>query len=104
MSVECPPGEPAGHVEQSLSVFKPSYVIKNRLEEEVYLVEGPTSLCSCLIACCHCCASRDIVFRIMDIRTERQVGSISKKWNGVLKEVLTKADRFSIDFPPDIGQ
>ena len=32
-----------------------------------------------------------------------QVGSISKKWSGVLKEVLTKADRFSIDFPPDIG-
>ena len=33
----------------------------------------------------------------------KQVGSISKKWNGVLKEVLTKADRFSKDFPPDIG-
>ena len=33
-----------------------------------------------------------------------QVGCISKKWNGVLKEVLTTADRFSVDFPPDIGK
>ena len=54
--------------------------------------------------CCHCCASRDILFRIVDIKTERQVGCISKKWSGVLKEVLTKADRFSVDFPPDIGE
>ena len=91
-------------MEQSLSLFTPTYIIKNRDEEDVYVVEGPTSLCGCFKACCHCCASRDIVFRIVDLKTDQQVGSISKKWNGVLKEVLTKADRFSIDFPPDIGQ
>ena len=45
-----------------------------------------------------------LYFRIVDVRTERQVGSISKKWSGVLKEVLSKADRFSVDFPPDIGE
>ena len=33
-----------------------------------------------------------------------QVGQISKKWSGVLKEVLTTADRFSVDFPPDVGK
>ena len=104
MSVQCPPGVVGGHVEQALSLLKPTYIIKDREEVERYLIEGPTSLCSCFMACCHCCASRDIIFRIVDIRTERQVGSISKKWSGVLKEVLTKADRFSVDFPPDIGE
>ena len=104
LKVECPPGVLAGHVEQSLSVFTPTYIIKNSNEEDVFVVEGPTSLCSCFKACCHCCASRDIIFRIVDLKTDQQVGSISKKWNGVLKEVLTKADRFSIDFPPDIGK
>ena len=104
MTVHCPPGVLAGHVEQALSVFKPTYIIKDSEEQDKYMVEGPTSLCSCFMACCHCCASRDIIFRIVDIKTDRQVGSISKKWNGVLKEVLTKADRFSVDFPPDIGE
>ena len=28
MSVECPPGVVAGHVEQSLSIFTPTYIIK----------------------------------------------------------------------------
>ena len=104
MSVQCPPGVVGGHVEQALSLLKPTYIIKDREEVERYIIEGPTTLCSCFLACCHCCASRDIIFRIVDIKTERQVGSISKKWSGVLKEVLSKADRFSVDFPPDIGE
>jgi len=103
MTVECPPGVLAGHVEQSLSILKPTYIIKDAADEDVFVVEGPTSLCSCFKSFCHCCAGRDIIFRIVELKTDRQVGSISKKWNGVLKEVLTKADRFSIDFPPDIG-
>jgi len=102
MTVECPPGVLAGHVEQSLSILKPTYIIKDAADEDVFVVEGPTSLCSCFKSFCHCCAGRDIIFRIVELKTDRQVGSISKKWNGVLKEVLTKADRFSIDFPPDI--
>ena len=28
MSVECPPGVVAGHVEQALSIFTPTYIIK----------------------------------------------------------------------------
>jgi len=102
MSVECPPGVVAGHVEQSLSIFTPTYIIKDAQEQDVFVVEGPTNICTCIKTLKHCCASRDIVFRILDLKTDKQVGSISKKWNGVLKEVLTKADRFSIDFPTDI--
>ena len=30
MTVECPPGVLAGHVEQSLSILKPTYIIKVR--------------------------------------------------------------------------
>jgi hypothetical protein len=33
-----------------------------------------------------------------------QVGSISQNWDGVLKTIVAKADRFSIDFPPNIGK
>eukprot|EP00092_Neocalanus_flemingeri_P083446 GFUD01104737.1.p1 GENE.GFUD01104737.1~~GFUD01104737.1.p1 ORF type:complete len:277 (-),score=75.24 GFUD01104737.1:96-926(-) len=102
MTVECPAGNLAGRVEQSISLFTPTYVIKDRHGEEKFVIEGPTSFCSCFKSCCKCCRGRDVVFRIVEISSERQVGSISKKWNGVLKDVLTTADRFSIDFPPDI--
>ena len=30
MTVQCPPGVLAGHVEQSLSILKPTYIIKVR--------------------------------------------------------------------------
>jgi len=101
MKVECH-GNLAGSVEQSISFFTPTYIIKDKEGEEKFVIEGPTSMCSCFKSCCKCCSRRDVVFRIVDMASDRQVGSISKKWNGVLKEVLTTADRFSLDFPADI--
>ena len=89
MTVQCPPGVLAGHVEQSLSILKPTYIIKVRscqgrniklfnqiqdaADEDVFVVEGPTSLCSCFKSFCHCCAGRDIIFRIVELKTDRQV-------------------------------
>ena len=83
MNIECPPGEPAGQVEQSLSIFKPSYIIKNNRDEDVYVVEGPGHLCSCFTTCCHCCASRDILFRIVDLKTDKQVGLVLARVPGL---------------------
>jgi len=102
MTVECPAGSLAGSVEQCISLITPTYIIKDKEGEDKFVVEGPGHLCSCFKACCSCCRSRDIIFRIVDINTDHQVGCISKKWNGVLKDVLPTADRFSVDFPPDI--
>ena len=36
MTVECPPGVLAGHVEQSLSILKPTYIIKVRSRGSEY--------------------------------------------------------------------
>lgn len=44
-------------------------------------------------------------FPILD-DTDKQIGVISKKWGGVIKEAFTDADRFQIQFPPsaDTGE
>jgi len=102
MEVECPVGNVVGSVEQSMSLFTPTYTIHDGAGNEKFVVEGPSSI-SCFKSCCDCCRTRDVIFRISNSETGREVGSISKKWNGVLKEVLTSADRFSVDFPSDIG-
>jgi len=102
LTVECPSGNLAGTVDQSISFFTPTYNIKDKHGEKKYVIQGPfqLSLCSCIETWCKCFKRRDIIFRIMDKTTWKQVGSISKEWNSVLKDVHTKADRFSIDFPP----
>ncbi len=41
---------------------------------------------------------------VLLMHTFCQVGSISQNWDGVLKTIVAKADRFSIDFPPNIGK
>lgn len=102
MTVECPVGQLAGTVEQSMSLFTPTYQILDVDGQERFTIEGPSSL-SCCKKVCDCCKTRDVIFRISDSQTGREVGQISKKWSGVLKEVLTTADRFSVDFPPDVG-
>ena len=47
--------------------------VQDAADEDVFVVEGPTSLCSCFKSFCHCCAGRDIIFRIVDLKTDRQV-------------------------------
>ena len=42
-------------------------------EQDVFVVEGPTNICTCIKTLKHCCASRDIVFRILDLKTDKQV-------------------------------
>ena len=51
-------------------------IIKDAADEDVFVVEGPTSLCSCFKSFCHCCAGRDIIFRIVELKTDRQVTGI----------------------------
>ena len=55
-------------------------IIKDAADEDVFVVEGPTSLCSCFKSFCHCCAGRDIIFRIVELKTDRQVTSIIDWW------------------------
>jgi len=103
MEIEYPVGTIAARVEQKLTLFSPEYEVIDAADNVVYTIQGPMNCCSCLkCGCFGCCASRNIVFKIVSEASGEQVGSISKDWNGVLKDVLSKADRFSVDFPPDI--
>ncbi|XP_023336636.1 phospholipid scramblase 3 [Eurytemora carolleeae] len=101
MVVESPIGVVVGKVEQKLTLFSPEYEVLDADDTPVFNIEGPSTCKCCSCGCC-CGGSRNIVFKIISKTNNEQVGSISKSWNGVLKDVLPKADRFSVDFPPDI--
>ena len=57
MEVECPPGNPAGTVEQNIDVYRPTFDINDENGEVQYVIEGPSFCQSCWRDCCNfCCA------------------------------------------------
>ena len=46
MTVECPAGSPAGSVEQCISLFTPTYIIKDREGEDKFVIEVGAGLLS----------------------------------------------------------
>ena len=117
MSVECPPGRLVGHVEQNLSIYRPTFDICDENGDAKYVIEGPSAcktwwrnFCGKCALCflrrkrC-CCFGRDIVFNINEVETGEICGDISKLWAGPLEKQrgLADFDRFGIDFPDDAG-
>ena len=42
-------------------------------------------------------------FKIID-NNNNQIGTISKKWNGILKEAFTTADKYVVDIVPEYAE
>jgi hypothetical protein len=73
------------------------------LEANLLLAQSRLSIpypCTCLMRN----DDRNVFLLFSCILFVMQVGSISQNWDGVLKTIVAKADRFSIDFPPNIGK
>jgi len=91
MEVSCPPGNRIGSVAQQCFTCIPKFHIKNEAGITELVVKGPFFTSSCF---------GDVRFRIWAGSVE--VGMISKKWGGLLKEAFTDADMFGIAFPVDL--
>ncbi|XP_071839611.1 phospholipid scramblase 1-like [Apostichopus japonicus] len=96
INIESPPGNPVGYVYQGCSGWKPKYHVHDDNMEEVLTIQGPCVPCQC---CCGC--TGDIHFRFFSNDGE-EIGAVTKVWNGVVKEMCTNADTFSLTFPKDL--
>ncbi|KAH0511402.1 Phospholipid scramblase 3 [Microtus ochrogaster] len=93
MEVQAPPGTTIGHVLQTWHPFLPKFSILDADRQTVLRVVGPCWTCSC---------GADTNFEVKTKDESRSVGRISKQWGGLLREALTDADDFGLQFPLDL--
>mmetsp|Transcript_961 Transcript_961/g.1957 ORF Transcript_961/g.1957 Transcript_961/m.1957 type:complete len:184 (-) Transcript_961:287-838(-) len=80
-------GTRLGTVYQEYSLFTRWFKVCDGSGNLIYRIKGP---------CCH-----PWTFQIMDPSGQTELGRISKKWSGLLKEMFTDADNFNVEFPQD---
>ena len=85
-------GEKIGGLKHKLKFFKPTFLINNQFDETIAQIQGDWKAWN---------------FTIVD-PAEKQLGTITKKWNGVLKEAFTTADKYHVsidkDCPEDLNK
>ncbi|EYC45419.1 hypothetical protein Y032_0428g1282 [Ancylostoma ceylanicum] len=92
-TVESPPGNVIGTVTQRGAFCAAALEMKDADDKVILRVEGP--------CCCMMCGCQDKEFPV-DTTTGENIGSITKKWGGCLREAYTDADVFSVTFPLDL--
>lgn len=97
LKVEAPVGQVVGYVKQKGSFMRSHYDILDEFHEPVLKITGP--FCICDGACCPC----DNEFKLMTLDETQQIGNVKKVYAGFLTEMVSMADRFSIEFPMDLA-
>ncbi len=87
--IESPVGTPVGYVRQKGSFWKPRYEILDENHNKILKLEGP-----CCILDGPCCPV-DNRFRLLT-PADQDIGEISKKYAGFVREMVTTSDRFGI--------
>jgi len=90
--VQCPPGVPIGFVAEHWNLCRAVYSLRNEKKENVMRVRGPCSTYGC---------GSDSVFEVKSLDGVSNIGSIIRKWNGLLS-AMGNADHFEIHFPLDL--
>ena len=92
MVVESPiSGEVLGSIHQNWHPFVPCFSIFNgsgKNLKPVLKIEGPL----CAVSCC---GDVEFVIKTLD---GQNIGKITKQWSGIIKESLTDADNFSVNW------
>ena len=92
-----------GTVQEAGSWIRPRYNVFNSMGKVEFKIRGPFFTCtSC--GCCKCCprCCRQARFKVFDAKTGERKGMFYKEFSGVVKELLTDADNFVIEFPEQI--
>ncbi len=77
-----------GKINQKFAFLKPTFKIFDDTDIEIAGITGDWKGWS---------------FKIADINGN-QIGTISKKWNGILKEAFTTADKYVVDIVPEYAE
>jgi len=90
-------GNLLGSVHMRNSKCAPHFGIYDVNETLIYDMWGPCCPCQCCLGC-----TGDIKFPMISQRDHSEVGTISKIWTGVCRDILTDADTFGVTFPMDL--
>jgi len=74
-----------GLIQQKFKFFKPTFNIFNSTNQPIAIITGDWK-------------AWEFVIKDSD---NRQIGTISKKWNGVAKEFFTSADKYNVEISPE---
>lgn len=77
-----------GTIKQKFKFFKPTFIIENASENIIAKITGDWKAWD---------------FKINDAN-ENAIGTINKKWGGVMKEVFTRADKYYVAINPDYAE
>ncbi len=80
--------EPVAIIKQKFKWFKPEFTIFDMQEHKLATIAGDWKAWN---------------FQITN-NVDRQIGTISKKWNGILKEAFTTADKYVVSVSPDLKE
>lgn len=83
-----PNGQPIGTIAQKFKLFKPSFKIYDNAGILAGSISGDWKAWN---------------FKITDSK-ENEIGGISKKWAGVMKEVFTTADKYNVTINEDVDK
>jgi uncharacterized protein YxjI len=78
-------GQLIGYIKQKFKLFKPTFQIYDASEVLLADIKGDFTAWN---------------FTILDARNT-QIGTISKKWAGAVKEIFTSADKYNVTINPD---
>jgi uncharacterized protein YxjI len=79
-------GNMAGTIKQKFKFFKPEFIISDSNGVEIAIIKGDWKAWS---------------FEIND-PNQKQIGTISKKWAGAMKEIFTSADKYNVTLNSEI--
>jgi uncharacterized protein YxjI len=79
-------GAPLGKIKRRFSILRRIYSVLDRNDNEIFQLFGPIL--------------HPWTFQIK--KGSQQIGKITKKWSGLLKEAISDADNFGITFPKGI--
>ncbi len=80
-------GMPIGSIKQKFKLFKPTFTIVDRGERVIGRISGDWRAWNFIISDAH----------------GKQIGAISKKWAGAMKELFTSADKYNVIINPDFS-
>nr|CDJ84702.1 Scramblase domain containing protein [Haemonchus contortus] len=89
-TVEAPPGNIIGSVVQRQACCASSFEVKDASGQVLLDIDGPVMSCG-----------RNVEFRVTT-PSGAPCGEITKNWRGLVRELFTNADKFSVSFPLDL--
>ncbi|CAF1124337.1 unnamed protein product, partial [Brachionus calyciflorus] len=97
ITVSSPDGSVFGYVKQKGSFIRPKFDILDESHEPVLKLEGPF----CILD--GPCFPGNQQFRLLTLDGKTQIGKLQKEYAGFVREMVSSADRFGIEFPVDLS-